>query len=96
MSFTWLQVPSDEAQRVALGYNFYHCYNNGYLVDAASYLALDAAYGIESAVIMWGCKRLLTPFFSPLPASQSPMQVHVHLYWHTMWVRGIPLHIGAP
>ena len=49
------QVPSNEAQRVAQGYNAYHCYEYAYIDDAASYLALDAAYGIESAVIMWGC-----------------------------------------
>ena len=48
-------MPSNEVQRIQLGYNQYHCYQNAYLVDADSYLALDAAYGIESAIIMWGC-----------------------------------------
>ena len=36
----------------------YHCYSTAVIYNAGTYLALDAAHGIESAAIMWGSTPL--------------------------------------
>lgn len=49
-----LQYPSSPELLKKFGFKSYHCYNYGLLADIDSYLALDAANGVESAAIMWG------------------------------------------
>lgn len=60
-------MPSNENQRISLGYNLYHCYNLGFLYDTDSYLGFDAQYGIESAAIMWGGQS-----YQRMPPKQHP------------------------
>ena len=45
-------LPGKHADRMAGTCSFAH------IDDLDSYLALDAAYGIESAAIIWGCEPL--------------------------------------
>ena len=42
----------------AQNWTAYHCYSSGLLLDLDSYLAFDAANGVESALILWGCAPL--------------------------------------
>ena len=81
------QVPSNEAQRVAMGFQRYHCYFLPILQDLDSYLALDASQGIESAAIMWGCE------------SQLPVALHLpglHSALCSLSVRREPEQQGVP
>lgn len=48
-----LQVPANATR---LQMSSYHCYQYTYIYDLDSYLSLDAANGIESAAVMWGCE----------------------------------------
>ena len=73
--------------------SLYHCYHQGHVKDFDNLLALDAANGIESAAIMWGCE-------SPPPAAILPMCTgnmagflcHVLMFYvgarceHSLWV----------
>jgi hypothetical protein len=49
-----LRTPSSEADRVARGYNRFHCYAQGELERYDDVLARDAAIGAASALIVYG------------------------------------------
>ena len=49
-----MQVPGSETERLAKGYNRFHCYSASLIQQVQAYLLLDHMYGIESAAIMWG------------------------------------------
>ena len=57
-------VPDNETDRVARGYNRYHCYDESTLVSYDGILALDAQIGAASAFIVYG-----TPDFAILPGA---------------------------
>ena len=50
-----VQYPSSASVFKSQNWTAYHCYSQGLLVDMDSYLAFDAANGIESSLILWGC-----------------------------------------
>lgn len=47
-------VPINETDRIARGFNLFHCYDSGRLTQFDTYLAADAAIGAASAFIMYG------------------------------------------
>ncbi|KAK9845520.1 hypothetical protein WJX81_008440 [Elliptochloris bilobata] len=53
----YTQVPADEAGRAAAGMARFHCYNSAAVAGLDSYLRLDAAYGTESAAVVWGAPQ---------------------------------------
>ena len=53
------------------GASMYHCYHLPHIWDMDSFLALDAANGMESAAIMWGSASPPTPLLT----------FHFHLCW---------------
>lgn len=50
----YLAIPANESDRIARGFNLYHCYSEGFLTAFDDYFARDAAIGAASALIMYG------------------------------------------
>jgi hypothetical protein len=50
-TFMW---PTSESERVARGYNLFHCYDTGFYSNFDTFLALDASIGAASAFIVYG------------------------------------------
>lgn len=48
------QVPATLPELQAKGYHKFHCYSRGSTATLQAFLDLDAEWGIESAVILWG------------------------------------------